>query len=195
MAKIHPHQAPSFYPQLSSQRENFTIWMKSLVFHTNGCTIYNSKGQIVFRVDNYEEKCSDEVHLMDGKGKVLCTIRKKGLRPFGGWNGYRSSCSNLKKEKPWFQVKRYCRALMGNNLACQVSVGRDKYRIIRLEGKLAGFRIINLDGNIIAEAKQKLSSSGVVLGDDVLTLEVESNEDHSLIMALVTVYGLSRRKM
>ena len=48
---------------------------------------------------------------------------------------------------------------------------------------------------MVLQAKQKLSSSGVVLGDDVLSLEVEPHKDHSLIMALVTVYGLIRRKM
>ena len=77
MAKVHPHQAPSLSPYLTSEKETFTIWMKSLVYHTNGCTVYNSNGQIVFRVDNYEKKCSNEVHLMDLKGKVLYTIRKK----------------------------------------------------------------------------------------------------------------------
>lgn len=45
------------------------------------------------------------------------------------------------------------------------------------------------------QAKQKLSSSGVVLGDDVLTLEVVPHMDHSLIMAIVIVYGLIYRKM
>ena len=77
MAKIHPDQALSLSPYLTSQRETFTIWMKSLVCHTNGCTVYNSAGQIVFRVDNYDKKCSNEVHLMDLQGKVLYTIRKK----------------------------------------------------------------------------------------------------------------------
>ncbi|PON62834.1 LURP1-related protein domain containing protein [Parasponia andersonii] len=193
MAKVHP-QAPSFSPYLTSEKETFTIWMKSLVYHTNGCTVYNSNGQIVFRVDNYEKKCSSEVHLMDLKGKVIYTIRKKKLQAFGGWDGYRLSGSDMKDSKPWFRVTRHCKMLMGD-LACQITVGCDKYRIVRLTGKAAGFRIVSLDGKIIAEAKQKQSSSGVVLGDDVLSLEVEPHKDHSLIMALVMVYGLIRRKM
>lgn len=45
------------------------------------------------------------------------------------------------------------------------------------------------------QAKQKQSSTGVVLGDDVLSLEVEGDKDYSLIMALVTVYGLIRGKI
>jgi hypothetical protein len=58
-------------------------------------------------------------------------------------------------------------------------------------GKSIAFRIVNkLDGKIIAEAKQKQSSSGVVLSNDVLTLNLAAGTDHSLIMALITVYGL-----
>lgn len=81
MAKVCP-QAPQVlsippYISGSSKRETYTIWMKSLVCHTNGCTIYNSNGDVVYRVDNYDKKCSNEVHLMDLQGKVLYTIRKK----------------------------------------------------------------------------------------------------------------------
>ncbi|KEH15777.1 transmembrane protein, putative [Medicago truncatula] len=37
---------------------------------------------------------------------------------------------------------------------------------------------------------KKLSSSGVVLSNDILTLDLAAGTDHSLIMALITVYGL-----
>ena len=40
------------------------------------------------------------------------------------------------------------------------------------------------------QVRPKQLSSGVMLGDDVLTLVVEPQIDHSIIMALVTVYGL-----
>ncbi|KAB2608580.1 protein LURP-one-related 4-like [Pyrus ussuriensis x Pyrus communis] len=107
---------------------------------------------------------------MDLQGKVLYTICKKKLKAFEQWDGYRtSSPSNRNKEKPGFQVKR--------------------------KSGTVGYRIVNIDGHIVAEAKQKLSSSGVVLGDDVLTLEVVPHMDHSLIMAIVIVYGLICRKM
>lgn len=45
------------------------------------------------------------------------------------------------------------------------------------------------------QAKAKHSGSGVVLGDDVLTLEVVPYIDHSLILALVIVYGLIRGRL
>jgi hypothetical protein len=45
------------------------------------------------------------------------------------------------------------------------------------------------------QAKPKQSSSGVLLGDDVLALVVEPHMDHSLMIALLIVYGLIRRRM
>ncbi|KAF4403868.1 hypothetical protein G4B88_014324 [Cannabis sativa] len=108
----------------SSKRETLTVWMKSLVMQGNGCTAYNQNGQVVYRIDNYDHKNSNEVFLMDLKGKVLFTILRK---------------------KMW--------------------------------------------------AKRKQSSTGVILGDDVLNLVIEASVDHSLVMALVTVYGLMQRKM
>ncbi|XP_030945492.1 protein LURP-one-related 4-like [Quercus lobata] len=192
MAKVYP-QVPTCSPHITSEREIFTIWMKSLVCHTNGCTVFNTNGDIVYRVENYDKKGSNEVHLMDLRGKVLSTIRGKKLLAFRGWNGYRCSSSNIKEEKLWFQVKKYYGMLMGD-LACKVTVGYDKYWIVRRTGK-AAFRVVNINGDIIAEAKPKQSSSGVQLGDDVLTLLVEPHTDHSLIMALVIVYGLICRKM
>ncbi|KAF5460691.1 hypothetical protein F2P56_020541 [Juglans regia] len=194
---------PSIPSYMTSKlgHETFTIWMKSLLFHTYGCTVFNSKGEIVYRVDNYGTKCSREVHLMDLRGRVLFTIcRNKKLQVFGGWNGYRwSSSSGInKEEKPWFQVKKYCRLMLmagDHDVACRITAGYDKYLIVRLAGKSA-FRIVGVDGEIVAEAKAKHSCCGVELGEDVLTLEVMSPRlDHSLIMALVIVYGLIQRRL
>jgi hypothetical protein len=48
---------------------------------------------------------------------------------------------------------------------------------------------------VLGQAKRKQSSSGVLLGDDVLTLVVEPHVDHSFIIGLVTVYGLMHHKL
>ncbi|XP_075639722.1 protein LURP-one-related 4 [Castanea sativa] len=192
MARIYPHILTGS-PYMTSKGETFTIWMKSLLYHAYGCTVFNSKGEIVYRVDNYDSKCSNEVHLMDLRGKILFTIRRKKLQAFGCWNGYRWSGSSINKEKSWFQVKKYCRMLM-RDVACRITVGYDKYWIVRFANK-AAFRIVDVNGDVVAEAKRKYSSSGVVLGEDVLALEVVPHMDHSLIMAFVVVYGLIRRRM
>lgn len=101
MIKVHPLAAAaaaaavpsssSSSSYVTSRRETFTVWMKSLVMQGNGCTVYNENGEIVYRVDNYDKKCSDEVCLMDLQGKVLFTILRKvfeswNLWLIGAWN-------------------------------------------------------------------------------------------------------------
>ncbi|KDP25460.1 hypothetical protein JCGZ_20616 [Jatropha curcas] len=181
---------------MTFKRETFTVWMKSLVCHTNGCTVFDSNGEIIYRVENYDQKCSNEVYLMDLRGRVLVTIRRKRLLVFGRWYGYRWNPSNINKEKPWFQVKKYCRVCIGNSVYFKVTVGFQKYWVVKLGHKAAeAFRIVDIDGDVVAEVKQKQSSSGITLGDDVLSLIVESHIDHCLIMAIVTVYGLINYKL
>ena len=79
MGKVHPLTSTSIDSSsaATSRRESFTIWMKSLLMQANGCTVYNQKGEIVYRIDNYDHKNSNEVYLMDLQGKVLFTILRK----------------------------------------------------------------------------------------------------------------------
>nr|XP_009770855.1 PREDICTED: uncharacterized protein LOC104221486 [Nicotiana sylvestris] len=124
---------------MTSTRETFTIWMKSLVFHGNGCTVFNSKGEIVFKVDNYQETNSNEVFLVDLYGQVLFSIKKEKLRLFGRWNGYSSGGF---KGKPWFQVRRNCKYFSSSgdvicnvNLRCEISIG-SSYKIQQTDKKV-----------------------------------------------------------
>ncbi|KAI5383750.1 protein LURP-one-related 4 [Lathyrus oleraceus] len=200
MSKIYPNQesttsSQSHVDQCLNKREKYTLWMKSLVLHSNGCTVYDSSGKIVYRVDNYDRKGGREVNLMNLKGNVVCNIKKR-LLSFGCWEGHKYCTSNSDsrshQEQPWFQVKR---CLTGKT-ACEIKVGSQNLCIERMSiGKSFGFRIVNKNGEMIAEAKQKESSSGIVLSNDVLTLDLEGGTDHSLIMALITVYGLICEKM
>ncbi|PSS04161.1 Protein LURP-one-related like [Actinidia chinensis var. chinensis] len=194
--KVHPQaQMPTCSSYMTSKKETFTIWMKSLVFHGNGCTVFDSNGEIVYRIDNYDTKSSNEVYLMDLQGKVLFSIQRKKLSIFGHWDICRWSGSQMKQ---WFQARRNCN-ILGRGTDCQVTLGRDKtklhgYRMLGLAKKL-GFKITDWCDELVAEVRPKQLSSGVLLGDDVLTLVVEPQMDHSLVMALVTVYGLMTDKI
>ncbi|GMN32212.1 hypothetical protein TIFTF001_003560 [Ficus carica] len=210
MAKVHPlNTSNTIGPSSSSsaccsyttsKRETFTVWMKSLVMQGNGCTAYNENGEIVYRVDNYDHKNSNEVYLMDLKGKVLFTILGKKMWVFRRWEGYKSNDLDSNNDKPFFQVRKSCNVL-GKDFSCKVSLRShnnvQELSCYRLEGSAgkSALRIIDNQGRLIAEAKRKQSSSGVILGDDVLTLVIEESVDHSLVMALLTVYGLMQHKM
>ncbi|XP_071707943.1 protein LURP-one-related 11-like [Rutidosis leptorrhynchoides] len=188
MSKIFPQTSiPSSPSYITSKPESFTIWMKSLVFNTNGCTVYNSKGEIVYRVDNYDSNCGQEVYLMDIQGKVLYSILPKKLRLFGCWDGYKWDDYSSEKQL-WFRVRKqrgiyvtsYDHKARGN-----------AYKIVGTNGKL-GFKIVDQDrdGVLIAEIKQKQTTTGIKFGNDVFTLTVQPDIDQSLIMAIVMVYGL-----
>ncbi|KAG6384344.1 hypothetical protein SASPL_155850 [Salvia splendens] len=144
MAKVHPN--PSANTCSSSEKETFTIWMKSLVCHGNGCTVFNSVGNVAFRVDNYQQRCSSKAFLMDSTGNILFSLNRKKLG-FGSWEGFKWIDSVVRMEKPYIRATR------------------------------------------------KQSAEGVVLGEDVLRLTVEARADQSLVMALVTLYGLISGKL
>lgn len=57
------------------------MWMKSLVLNGHGCTVYDSDGGIVYRVDNYgSARCGGGgVCLMDLHGTVVLNIVKRVL--------------------------------------------------------------------------------------------------------------------
>lgn len=83
MTKIHPNASSAD----ASRREDFsggccsvevlTVWRKSLLFNGNGFTVFDAKGNLVFRVDNYASGNKGEIVLMDAAGKPLLTIRRK----------------------------------------------------------------------------------------------------------------------
>jgi len=64
----------------ASARILLTVWRKSLLMNCNGFTVYDSTGNLVFRVDDYcVSNLSNKVLLMDAAGKALITIRRKVL--------------------------------------------------------------------------------------------------------------------
>ncbi|GAY39100.1 hypothetical protein CUMW_041790 [Citrus unshiu] len=197
MAKVRPLPISV---EAASKRESFTVWMKSLVMQGNGCTVFNENGEIVYRIDNYDNKGGNEVYLMDLRGNVLFTILRR-VWVFGRlWRGYKgdNNGSNLNKEKPSFEVtKKGEIALLSNNeINDEGSCHKLKLEAASATGRTksaALFKIIECRrGVVVAEGmrKQSRSGSGVLLGDDVLTLSVQPHVDRSFIMALVTVYGL-----
>ncbi|KAJ9555244.1 hypothetical protein OSB04_009858 [Centaurea solstitialis] len=190
MARVFPQTSSSSSPSpyISLKPESFTIWMKSLVFNTHGCTVYNSKGDIVYRVDNYDNKCGQEVYLMDIRGKVLYSIQQKTkFRIFGCCDGYKWDDCNSEKQL-CFRVRKH-RSVCVNS--CDHKARGCAYKIVKMDGK-SEFKIVDedQDGALIAEIKQKQTTTGINLGNDVFTLTVQPNIDHSLIMAIIMVYGL-----
>lgn len=88
MTKVHPHATAVEEPprpespragggRAAAEATVLTVWRKSLLFNGNGFTVFDSKGHLVFRVDNYSSGSRDCIVLMDAAGKPLLTIRRK----------------------------------------------------------------------------------------------------------------------
>ncbi|CAH8342892.1 unnamed protein product [Eruca vesicaria subsp. sativa] len=206
MMKIHPNRTASGAREVTissrhvtTEKESFTIWMKSLVFHTNGCTVFDSKGNIIYRVDNYNSKSAREVYLMDLHGHVLFTLRRRqkfGL--FHTWEGYRSHETGTAESTPnleYFRVKSNIFQVLrkGSSYSYRVITGSssndEEYRY-KMVTKGSSLRIEDICGRVVAEVKRKQSREGLELGDDVLTMMVESQVDHSFIIGLVLTHRL-----
>ncbi|CAN6185882.1 unnamed protein product [Urochloa humidicola] len=88
--RVHSSLASTSPPPAcaAEQRKVFTVWMKSLVLNGHGCTVYDSGGGIVYRVDNYGSRCGGSVCLMDLDGTVVLSFVKKKLA-VGRWEGYK----------------------------------------------------------------------------------------------------------
>ncbi|PON63116.1 LURP1-related protein domain containing protein [Parasponia andersonii] len=201
MAKVHPQKPNSLSSSsyFSSKQETFTIWMKSLVLNGKGCTVFDSSGQILYRVDNYNCKCRD-VYLMDFKGEILFTILKKEkFKLFSFWEGHRSTVSMENSPKGLsFQVrKRFWLSRGRGYSACDVGLNRDQSFRYTIEtcNTNSLWKIVDTFGRSLAEVKRKQSRCGVLLGDDVLTMVVEPFVDHCLIMGLFVVYSLINCQM
>ncbi|XP_051119717.1 protein LURP-one-related 11-like [Andrographis paniculata] len=214
MAKIHPKaEAAAMAVELqttttscSSQRpqEAFTVWMKSLVINGNGCTVFDSAGRLVFRVDNYQTKCCKEALLMDCTGQVLFSIKtqKKALVN-KSWRIHKwIDSKNVTEKGEWFEVRRKS-GLFRRDITCHATLGCNRgevttmlsiYTIEGIRGK-STVKIHDGTGRVLAEMVQKQVKDGVCLGDDVLSLTVEPHADRSLIMALVLVYAMINQKM
>ncbi|KAJ0249308.1 Protein LURP-one-related 11 [Hirschfeldia incana] len=206
--KIHPNRKTSSgreetrSPYLTTEKDSFTIWMKSLVFNTNGCTVFDSKGNIIYRVDNYNSKSCREVYLMDLHGHVLFTVRRQKLGLYKTWEGHRSpsgtaeSTTNLE----YFRVKSNIFQVpsKGSSSSYRVITGscrNDEQYIYKIITRGSSLGIEDICGRVVAEVKRKQSSKGLELGDDVLTMMVESQVDHCFIIGLVLTHSLINRKL
>ncbi|KAL0408259.1 UNVERIFIED_CONTAM: protein LURP-one-related 11 [Sesamum radiatum] len=184
MAKVHPRTSAtssSCHENSSSEREVFTVWMKSLVISSSGCTVFNSKGEIVFRVDNYQTRRSREILLMDYNGRVLFSIKRKKVLIFRSWEGYKWTNSEFDDEEgEWFKDVIRLEDTAATRLWDWKENNHQDHRLYRPS---------------FSRGDAKQSFGGVSLGDDVLSLTVEPQIDQSLIMALVIVYAMINHKL
>uniref|UniRef100_A0ACD5XF72 Uncharacterized protein n=1 Tax=Avena sativa TaxID=4498 RepID=A0ACD5XF72_AVESA len=137
---------------------------------------------------------------MDTAGKALIRLQlKKNFGFFKTWQGY-SCCDDgddAAGQQPWFSVRKEYRVLKnGRDAVVRVTAGGGKAYTI--DGASRGseyYRVSDVDGAAVAEVGRKRTASGVVLGEDVMTLTVGNAADRLLVVGLVVVCGLLSRSI
>ncbi|GJN16837.1 hypothetical protein PR202_gb03861 [Eleusine coracana subsp. coracana] len=183
---------------LGHQRQAvYTVWMKSLVFNGNGCTVYGDDGGVAFRVDNYGCRGGREVFFMDCTGRSLIRIQRKSFGMFKRWEACRcfddgeEGLGGVETTRPWFKVKK--QLTRKNAAVVTVHDGSERTYVIDGCARKSDYKICAADGDVVAAVGRKQTASGVVLGEDVLTLTVGSEVDHLLVLGVVVVCGLMNR--
>ncbi|KAG9455781.1 hypothetical protein H6P81_000289 [Aristolochia fimbriata] len=170
---------------------HLTVMKTSLFFAGDGFTVYDCKGELVFRVDSYgpDWRDKDEIVLMDGSGKCLLTVRRKRPSLHQRWEGFLGERSD--GQKPIFSVRRS--SIIGRSGVTVEVYGTtsgpltEEYQI---EGSFAHrcCTFYNSSRDPVAEIKRKVAASAnVVLDKDVFLLCVKPGFDGAFAMGLVLV--------
>ncbi|OUZ99878.1 LURP1-like domain [Macleaya cordata] len=175
------------------EETQLTVLKTSLFFAGDGFSVYDSKGQVVFRVDSYgpDARDKDEVVLMDASGNCLLTVRRKRPSLHHRWEGYLGE--RMEGQKPIFSVRR-------SSIIGRSSVAVDVYGNPGEEYQIDGSfpqrccTIYDTSQNsstsreVVAEIKRKVdASANVVLGKDVFALCLKPGFDGAFAMGLVLV--------
>ncbi|CAH1418656.1 unnamed protein product [Lactuca virosa] len=166
-----------------------TVWKKSLLFNCYGFTVFDSNGNLVFRVDNYTAGGNAEIVLMDASGRSIFTIRRKRLSLLDNWVVFDGETT----ANPRFTVTKHVNFLGTKSLA-HVSVpapgSRTKKVMYEIEGSYSQrcCGVYDEKRRRVAEIRAKEAVGGVGFGGDVFRLIVQQPEiDPTVAMALVVV--------
>ncbi|CAA0827365.1 Protein LURP-one-related 12 [Striga hermonthica] len=168
------------------EETHLTVLKTSLFFAGDGFTAYDSRGELVFRVDSYGPDAGDsgELVLMDASGRCILTVRRKRPSLHQRWEGYAGEGAEGKK--PLFSVRRS--SIIGRSgMTVEVYNPGSEYQI---EGSFAcrSCTILNADKEEVAEIRRKVdATTNVVLGKDVFLLAVKPGFDGAFAMGLVLV--------
>ncbi|KAJ4832501.1 hypothetical protein Tsubulata_000051 [Turnera subulata] len=207
MSKIHPaenkcrpclalkavqedHQGPTV----------LTVWKRSSMSFqgTDGFTVFDPHGRLVFRVDNYSRKngyvAGNGLVLMDGVGNALLTLKPKAFSLQSQWNAFKEEgCGKNPKMTKVFSMRNpsvlhHC----GKDVA-EIFMGTQGHRHqtpdFRIQGsfKARNCKILTPDGNLAAKIHRKRVNTTILLSDDVFSLVVEPGFEPQLIMAFVII--------
>ncbi|XP_059644230.1 protein LURP-one-related 5-like [Cornus florida] len=174
---------------MCEEETHLTVLKTSLFFADDGFTVYDSKGELVLRVDSYGGDARDkaDVVLMEASGRCLLTVRRKRPSLHHRWEGFLGE--KTEGQQPIFSVRRS--SMMGRRSSMTVEVGGDAGEEYQIEGSFSqrSCTIYNAAKESMAEIRRKVDASAhhVVLGKEVFSLCVKPGFDSAFAMGLVLV--------
>ncbi|GLJ37052.1 hypothetical protein SUGI_0750770 [Cryptomeria japonica] len=187
MARIRPTvENDNLNIASSTEPTTLTVWHKSLLFNCKGFAVYNSNGDLVFRVDNYCSNRSREIVLMDAIGNDILLLRHKRFSLGKQWQGFQ-------QDKLIFSMKKsascWCWGKQKKKMLAEVYMNGSKYPDFYVEGSFSkrSCTFYNSEGTIITEVRRKQGAPNVLLGADVFTMTVQRGYNLSLSMGYLIV--------
>ncbi|KAL3633050.1 hypothetical protein CASFOL_026034 [Castilleja foliolosa] len=169
------------------EETHLTILKTSVFFSGDGFSAYDSKGELVFRVESYETDSGDlaELVLMDASGRCILTVRRKRPSLHQRWEGFAGEGTD--GTKPLFSVRRS--SMLGRpGMTVEVyNAGEEYYQI---EGSFAcrNCTILNAEKEAVAEIHRKVdATANLVLGKEVFVLTLKPGFDGAFAMGMVLV--------
>ena len=168
---------------------HLTVFKTSLFFAGDGFTVYDCKGQLVFRVDSYgpDTRDRDELVLMDPNGRCLLTVRRKRPSLHQRWEGFKGE--RMDGDKPIFSVRRA--SIIGRSRASlTVEMYDNPGEEYQIEGCFSQrcCTVFNVTKESVAEIRRKVDpTTSVVLGKEVFSLCVKPGFDAAFAMGFVLV--------
>ncbi|KAH9289872.1 hypothetical protein KI387_033989 [Taxus chinensis] len=181
----------------SVKATTLTVWNKSQVLAGQGFTALDSNGNLLFRVDTY-----DDLLLMDARGKPLLTLCRKLPSLHQRWEGFLGN--KIDGKKPLFTVRKS--SILPTNNCVQVFLNCGfickpcaDYEIEgsfsqrgctiyastpRVPAAMVGFFCVSV---ISGTVKRKRGAAGIMLGKQVFSLCIEHGFDQAFIMGLIIV--------
>ncbi|XP_058111354.1 protein LURP-one-related 12-like [Magnolia sinica] len=163
---------------------------------TDGFSVFDGKGRLVFRVDNYSRKnrCTGgALVLMDGIGRPLLTMKPQIFSMHDQWNGFEGDGgSGARPPVPVFSMRR--RSMVQISDEAVVSMCGPKNHVwthdFRMDGcfRRRHCKIWGGSGEVVAEiSRKKVNNTTFLLSDDVFSLIIRPGHDSKLIMAFVVI--------
>ncbi|CAN6347338.1 unnamed protein product [Urochloa humidicola] len=213
MTKVHPNAAAAaaaaVAPAAVAEEEkgeavSLTVWRRSLLFNGKGFTVFDCKGNLVYRVESYSSGSPREVVLMDADGHGLLTIRRKKLSLADEWliyDGDAAAASPSAAPAPpkRFTARRHVSLRPTRSLAhlsparrpsCGADAGAAPSCRYDVEGSYAG-RSLDVFASSTCGGEQRrrivatLCQKEAAVGPDVFRLVVQPGFEPPLAMAVV----------